>query len=204
MDAILYYIRDNLVGTHYFIYAFILLFFMFAIIGYLFKQKYGKLDIILNTSQTDNRKKEADTKEKTATKEKTVKEEKKKVNKKEKQVKSNIEEKKNPVENKQEEPKQMVNTQVVLKPEEKPKEQLPQVQETAVKQPAVEQQVIQQVVEQPVAQPQTSTVEVKDTKVVAPNPSTLPNPGSESVNPVPMPNTMGAEIPATPVQKEIE
>ena len=51
MDNFLYYIRDNLVGLHYFIYAFILLFFMFAIIGYLFKQKYAKFDIKLNTSQ---------------------------------------------------------------------------------------------------------------------------------------------------------
>jgi len=47
----LYYIRDHLVGTHYFIYSFILNIFMFSMIGYLFKQKYGKLDVILNTSQ---------------------------------------------------------------------------------------------------------------------------------------------------------
>ena len=51
MQELLYYIRDNLVGTHYFIYAFILLFFMFALVGYLFKQKYGKYEIKLNTSQ---------------------------------------------------------------------------------------------------------------------------------------------------------
>ena len=56
MDIILYYIRDNLVGTHYFIYTAILLFLMFAIIGYLFKQKYGKLDVVLNTSQTETEK----------------------------------------------------------------------------------------------------------------------------------------------------
>jgi len=48
MDTVLYYIRDNLVGTHYFIYSFILLVLMFAIIGYLLKQKYGKLDIRLD------------------------------------------------------------------------------------------------------------------------------------------------------------
>ena len=53
METILYYIRDHLTGTHYFIYAFILLFLMFAIIGYLFKQKYGKLDIKLATSQSN-------------------------------------------------------------------------------------------------------------------------------------------------------
>ena len=52
MEPILYYIRDHLTGTHYFIYAFVLLFLMFAIIGYLFKQKYGKLDIKLATSQS--------------------------------------------------------------------------------------------------------------------------------------------------------
>lgn len=51
METFLYYIRDNLVGTHYFIYAFILFFLMFAIIGYLFKQKYAKYQIKLNTSE---------------------------------------------------------------------------------------------------------------------------------------------------------
>lgn len=51
MEELLYYIRDNLVGTHYFIYAFFLLFLMFAIIGYLFKQRYAKYQIILNNSQ---------------------------------------------------------------------------------------------------------------------------------------------------------
>ena len=51
MEEFLYFIRDKLVGLHYFIYSFILLFFMFAIIGHLFKQKYAKFDIKLNTSQ---------------------------------------------------------------------------------------------------------------------------------------------------------
>ena len=51
MEELLYYIRDNLVGTHYFIYTFFLLFLMFAIIGYLFKQRYAKYQIILNNSQ---------------------------------------------------------------------------------------------------------------------------------------------------------
>ena len=51
MDVILYFFRDKIVGIHYFIYAFVCLFLMFSIIGYLFKQKYGKLEIILNTSQ---------------------------------------------------------------------------------------------------------------------------------------------------------
>lgn len=51
MDIILYYIRDNIVSVHYFIYAFVCLFLMFAIIGYLFKQKYAKLTINVNSSQ---------------------------------------------------------------------------------------------------------------------------------------------------------
>ena len=63
MDIVLYYIRDNLVGTHYFIYAFILFFLMFSIIGYLFKQKYAKFDIKLATSQ-DSAKKDKKSKEK--------------------------------------------------------------------------------------------------------------------------------------------
>ena len=51
MDVVLYFFRDKIVGIHYFIYASICLFLIFSIIGYLFKQKYGKLEIILNTSQ---------------------------------------------------------------------------------------------------------------------------------------------------------
>ena len=51
MDIILYYIRDNIVSVHYFIYAFVCLFLMFAIIGYLFKQKYAKLTINVSSSQ---------------------------------------------------------------------------------------------------------------------------------------------------------
>ena len=57
MQDVLYYIRDHLVGTHYFIYAFILFFLMFSIIGYLFKQKYGKYEIKLKTSQEKEKKK---------------------------------------------------------------------------------------------------------------------------------------------------
>ena len=49
MEVILYFFRDQIKGTHYFIYAFILSIFMFAIIGYLFKQKYAKLEIKLGT-----------------------------------------------------------------------------------------------------------------------------------------------------------
>ena len=57
MDNFLYYIRDNLVGTHYFMYAFVLLFFSFSIIGYLFKQKYAVYDIKLNKSQDSSKQK---------------------------------------------------------------------------------------------------------------------------------------------------
>ena len=51
MEALLYFIRDELSGTHYFIYAFICFILLFAIIGYLFKQKYAKVEFKLATSQ---------------------------------------------------------------------------------------------------------------------------------------------------------
>lgn len=54
MDVIITFFRDQITGIHYFIYAFIGFFFLFAIIGYLFKQKYAKVEIKLNTSQTVN------------------------------------------------------------------------------------------------------------------------------------------------------
>ena len=57
MNEFLYYIRDNLVGTHYFIYAFILYFLMFAIIGYLLKEKYAKYDIKLGAAPVKEKKK---------------------------------------------------------------------------------------------------------------------------------------------------
>ena len=51
MDVVLYFFRDTLSGTYYFIYCFVCLLLMFSIIGYLFKQKYAKVEIKLNTSQ---------------------------------------------------------------------------------------------------------------------------------------------------------
>lgn len=51
MNAILYFFRDTISGTYYFIYCFVCLLLMFSIIGYLFKQKYAKVEIKLNTSQ---------------------------------------------------------------------------------------------------------------------------------------------------------
>lgn len=58
MEPILYYIRDNIISVHYFIYAFVCLFLMFAIIGYLFKQKYAKLTINVSSSQQKKEAKE--------------------------------------------------------------------------------------------------------------------------------------------------
>ena len=51
MEIILYFFRDTISGVHYFIYAFVCLFLMFSIIGYLFKQKYAKVEIKLKSSQ---------------------------------------------------------------------------------------------------------------------------------------------------------
>ncbi len=45
----MYFIRDKISGTHYFIYAFICFLFLFAIVGYLFKQKYAKIEFKLGT-----------------------------------------------------------------------------------------------------------------------------------------------------------
>ncbi len=50
MDEFLYFIRDYLSGTHYFIYSFICFVLLFAIVGYLFKQKYAKVEFKLKTS----------------------------------------------------------------------------------------------------------------------------------------------------------
>lgn len=57
MNAILYFFRDTISGTYYFIYCFICLLLMFSIIGYLFKQKYAKVEIKLNTSQSQQEEK---------------------------------------------------------------------------------------------------------------------------------------------------
>lgn len=51
MNGILYFFRDKITGIHYIMYAFVCFFLMFSIIGYLFKQKYAKLEIKLNTSK---------------------------------------------------------------------------------------------------------------------------------------------------------
>lgn len=50
MDIILYFFRDTISGTYYFMYAFVCLLLMFSLIGYLFKDKYAKVTINLGTN----------------------------------------------------------------------------------------------------------------------------------------------------------
>ena len=185
MDIILYYIRDNLVGTHYFIYSFILLFF---IIGYLFKQKYGKLDIILNTSQTDVKKKMLEGKEEQKSKEVTSNK-KKRFKHKENNIIENAqkeEKNNNSVEN------QVVknNTTSTNNVEATPNIISPQLDETSS------------------IMIQSTTIptlkEMVSNKQVVPNPSILPNVGEQNINPKPMPNTNGEAVTPTPLKKEIE
>ena len=56
MEIILYLIRDRIVSVHYVIYVLIILFLIFAIIGYLFKQKYAKVAIKIDSNQTSTNK----------------------------------------------------------------------------------------------------------------------------------------------------
>lgn len=127
MDSFLYYIRDNLVGIHYLLYSFILLFFMFAIIGHLFKQKYAKYEIKLDTSQHHKENIEIDTKkevkidkkeQKKLAKEKEIKESKE--NSKKEEVKKEEPVVKQKIENKQSEstPKEVATGATVV-PKEK-------------------------------------------------------------------------------------
>ena len=51
METILYFFRDSISGVYYFMYAFVCLMLMFSIIGYLFKQKYTRVELKLNSSQ---------------------------------------------------------------------------------------------------------------------------------------------------------
>lgn len=51
MEVILYFFRDKITGIHYIMYAFGCYFLMFSIIGYLFKQKYLKVEVKLGTSK---------------------------------------------------------------------------------------------------------------------------------------------------------
>lgn len=53
MDSILYFFRDTITGTYYFMYAFVCLFLMFSLIGYLFKDKYAKVTINLGVKEEE-------------------------------------------------------------------------------------------------------------------------------------------------------
>lgn len=74
MEVILYFFRDSISGIYYVMYAFVCLFLMFSIIGYLFKQKYAKVELKLNSSQPGTKEK---TKKQQLDKEKSKEEENK-------------------------------------------------------------------------------------------------------------------------------
>ena len=74
MEVILYFFRDSISGIYYVMYAFVCLFLMFSIIGYLFKQKYAKVELKLNSSQPVSKEK---TKKQQLDKEKSKEEENK-------------------------------------------------------------------------------------------------------------------------------
>lgn len=52
METIVKFFRDTLSGFNYFIYAMVLLFFIFAIIGYLVTKNYQKSSSMANTKVT--------------------------------------------------------------------------------------------------------------------------------------------------------
>ena len=74
MQGILYFFRDRIDGIHYFMYASVCLLLIFAIYGYLAKQKYAKVEIKLNSSQPGTKEK---TKKQQLDKEKSKEEENK-------------------------------------------------------------------------------------------------------------------------------
>ncbi len=51
LDAIISLFRDFLSGTRYIIYVLICLTLLFAIVGYMFKQKYGKVEFKMSTGK---------------------------------------------------------------------------------------------------------------------------------------------------------
>ena len=79
MKVILYFFRDSISGIYYVMYAFVCLLLMFSIIGYLFKQKYAKVELKLNSSQ-----------EQPILEKKNKKEEKKQAKLKKEELKPNI------------------------------------------------------------------------------------------------------------------
>ena len=52
MELIVRFFRDTLTGFNYFVYALILLFLIFAIIGYLVTKNYQKSSSMANTKVT--------------------------------------------------------------------------------------------------------------------------------------------------------
>lgn len=190
MQDILYYIRDHLVGTHYIIYSFILFFFMFAIIGYLFKEKYGKYDIKLKTSQ-ENNKNNIEVQKNEVTKQKK---DAKKVEKTKKEI---IKTEKNNVNNTQDTNKNIVNetpstnSKPVAVADVKPQVTQTEVTPTKIENEPVKTnvQVQHQVQTQvaPVQTPQVNPTPAPATQEVV-KPSPMPNTGASN-NPTPIPNT---------------
>ncbi len=48
LNSVLYFFRDNISGVRYFIYTFVGIILIFAIIGYMFKLKYTKYGVRIN------------------------------------------------------------------------------------------------------------------------------------------------------------
>lgn len=51
MENFLYFIRDEITSVYYIIYVWVLSFLMFSLIGYLFKKKYAKVEMLVASSQ---------------------------------------------------------------------------------------------------------------------------------------------------------
>lgn len=188
MDSFLYFIRDNLVGIHYFIYAFALLFFMFSIIGYLFKQKYAVYEIKLNTSQgkVDDKKEEKKKSKKEIKKETKISKSDEKKDAKDKIVQK-VEEKK--------EVKETVVTQQSVKPKETINTPIKEIETNASKPKEVvntsniQLNQIAPQVSVPIPTPLPATPEVK-------NPVNIPATG-ESVVVKPLENKQTTEVKKT-------
>ena len=146
MEEFLYFIRDKLVGLHYFIYSLILLFFMFAIIGHLFKQKYAKFDIKLNTSQKKVDDEKVETKEDKVKKEEIkksdTKEEPKKEVKIDKKEQKRLEKEKKLKEKEEKEKLEKIKKETVLKQEE--------VKKVEPKKEEVKKEPVKEVVNKPI------------------------------------------------------
>ncbi len=59
LDTIIYFFRDSISGIRYFIYAFVGIVLIFAIVGYMYKQKYTKFaSVKINVSGSTPQKEE--------------------------------------------------------------------------------------------------------------------------------------------------